>query len=931
VRNANAGVFRYEPRTHKFETYVNFGFANPHGHAFDRWGQDIVVDGTGSNPYHAALFSGQTDDYKQRHSKTPMVYKPRTRPCPGIEILSSGHFPAENQGNLLVGNVIGFHGILQYKLIDKGASFGAAEVEPIVSSSDPNFRPSDLKIGPDGAIYFSDWHNPIIGHMQHNLRDPNRNRDHGRIYRVTCEGRPLLKPVAIHGEPVGKLLDVLKQPEDRVRYRARIELGGRDTDQVIAAAQKWVAGLDPKGPEHEHHLLEALWLHQSHNVIHEDLLRRMLRSADYRARAAATRVLCYWRDRVRAPLELLRTQINDAHPRVRLEAIRALSFFRDEAALAVAVELLAHPDDQYLRYVFNETLNTLERRLVSGKVNRGNIAATLLQLLDRGKVAPERRPVLLDAAVRHGGAKELTTVWQQAQRGDGYPADLRRQVLGWLAEAAATRQVRPTFDPEAVRKLLAESSVRREAARLAAAWKVKEAAEDLRSVARDAKADLATRGAAIDALATLGDADSTQALVQLTLTQHPVPVRFRAAAALARVNPAQGATAAAGALAAASEQDDPGEVVEAFLTRKGGGAQLADALEKAKLPADAAKRILRSMYAAGLHDARLSEVAGKLAGLDAAPKPPSAAEVRRLMDEVKTKGDAARGERVFLRADLGCVKCHAVNRAGGHVGPDLGPIGGSSPLDYIITSILDPNASIKEEYLTKVISTTTGELVTGVVVERNKNVVVLKDGTGKLVRIPAADIDAEGNGKSLMPEGVTRILTRAETLDLICFVSELGRPGGAYPAVNAPTVRRWKRLRSVPEALREGVPNREAVRELLQRDDPAAWETVYAAPGGSLALGELRRPAGEALYLQGEVNVTQGGPVEVRVESKGPVTFWVDEEPFEKQGRATAALAPGRHRITVRVVAGEAREASLRVELSRPAGSRAAFEVVQGD
>ena len=78
-----------------------------------------------------------------------------------------------------------------------------------------------MKIGPDGAIYFLDWQNPIIGHMQHNLRDPSRDRTHGRIYRVTYEGRPLLKPAKIAGEPIDKLLDLLKEPEDRVRYRAR--------------------------------------------------------------------------------------------------------------------------------------------------------------------------------------------------------------------------------------------------------------------------------------------------------------------------------------------------------------------------------------------------------------------------------------------------------------------------------------------------------------------------------------------------------------------------------------------------------------------------------------------------------------------------------------------------------------------------------------
>ena len=112
-------------------------------------------------------------------------------------------------------------------------------LEPIVSSTDPNFRPADVEVGPDGALYFIDWHNPIIGHMQHNLRDPSRDRTHGRVYRVTYEGRAAARSRAkIAGEPIEKLLDLLKEPEDRVRYRARIELSGRDSDEVIAAADE---------------------------------------------------------------------------------------------------------------------------------------------------------------------------------------------------------------------------------------------------------------------------------------------------------------------------------------------------------------------------------------------------------------------------------------------------------------------------------------------------------------------------------------------------------------------------------------------------------------------------------------------------------------------------------------------------------------------
>jgi putative heme-binding domain-containing protein len=359
VRCADAGVYRYEPRTQKFEVYVTYPFANPHGHVWDHWGQDIVYDGTGANPYHGALFSGHLE-FPQKHAHPPQVYQQRTRPCPGVEVLSSRHFPAENQGNLLVANVIGFQGILQYRVEDKGASFVGTEVEPIVSSTDPNFRPSDLKIGPDGAIWFIDWHNPIIGHLQHAIRDPNRDRTHGRIYRVTYEGRELLKPANIAGEPIDKLLEVLKEPDDRVRYRARIELGGRKTEDVMAALTKWIAALDPADANYEHNMLEALWAHQAHNVVDEGLLRRMLASKDFHARAAATRVLCYWRDRVPDALDLLRKMAADEHPRVRLEAVRAASFFTEPEAIEVVLIAESKPRDPYIDFVRAETKKALD-------------------------------------------------------------------------------------------------------------------------------------------------------------------------------------------------------------------------------------------------------------------------------------------------------------------------------------------------------------------------------------------------------------------------------------------------------------------------------------------------------------------------------------------------------------------------------------------
>jgi len=360
TRQADGGVYRFEPRTWKFETYIPFNFPNPHGHVFDQWGRDIVFDATGGQPYYGPSFSTKKYYPAMETKNAPKPGDVRVRPVGGAEILSSRHFPEAMQGNLIVLNTIGFRGLLSYKLSEDGAGLKSAEVDPILQSSDENFRPVDAEVGPDGALYFVDWHNPIIGHMQHNLRDSSRDKLHGRVYRVTYPGRPLLTPVRIAGQPIPQLLDALEELEDRVRYRAKIELSSRDTKEVLAALQVWMDRLDPKDERYEHHMMEALWVHQWHNRVNEKLLARMLRSSEPWARAAATRVLCYWRDRLANPLTLLKTQANDAHPAVRLEAVRAASFFQTKEAAEVALASLNQPQDRFLKYTLDQTMNTLK-------------------------------------------------------------------------------------------------------------------------------------------------------------------------------------------------------------------------------------------------------------------------------------------------------------------------------------------------------------------------------------------------------------------------------------------------------------------------------------------------------------------------------------------------------------------------------------------
>lgn len=284
--HGNSAMYRFNPRTHRFAYHAE-NPPNPHGGDFDYWGYHYATDATGGRAYQVRMDGGGAFKMHELLTKT-------VRPVPSSGIVSSTHFPEEMNGNFIILNAIGFLGIKQYTLENTDGNVWGTETEDLLVSDDPNFRPADFKFGNDGALYVADWANALIGHMQHNIRDPSRDRNHGRVYRITYKGRPLETPVAVDGEPIPALLDVLKHPTNGVRLRARIELSERNRDEVIAAATEWAKQFDPTKGEDAHHLLEVLWLHQQFNVVNEGLLSLMLASPEPHARRAAERVKYIW-------------------------------------------------------------------------------------------------------------------------------------------------------------------------------------------------------------------------------------------------------------------------------------------------------------------------------------------------------------------------------------------------------------------------------------------------------------------------------------------------------------------------------------------------------------------------------------------------------------------------------------------------------------
>ncbi len=277
----------------------------------------------------------------------------------GLEVASGRHIPESWRGNLLTNDFRG-NRVCRFTLQDDGAGFAAREQAELIKTPHVAFRPIDIKMGPDGAIYIADWYNPIIQHGEVDFRDPRRDHTRGRIWRVTARGRALVPRPKLVGSSVAELLEALKAPEDWTRHHAKRVLKERGASAVVPVLAAWVKALDASDPEVEHHRLEALWTYQALDVAEPGLLAELLGSRDPRVRAAATRVVQFWHRRLSEPLALLAPRVEDENPRVRLEAARVLASIPALHAASLAMRALDRPVDSFLDYALWLTARQLQ-------------------------------------------------------------------------------------------------------------------------------------------------------------------------------------------------------------------------------------------------------------------------------------------------------------------------------------------------------------------------------------------------------------------------------------------------------------------------------------------------------------------------------------------------------------------------------------------
>lgn len=533
----------------------------------------------------------------------------------------------------------------------------------------------------------------------------------------------------------------------------------------------------------------------------------------------------------------------------------------------------------------------------------------LLRILQSGNLPQERVAFILDIIAEKGNAHDLGFVYGKLLADDGYQGAARKAAINTLLQAARTRNVKPAGELSKLASVISAENttpeIRAAAIELAGLWAVEELGEPLKTIALDDKSNFLTRKTTLEALSRIGGQAAIDAIDRLIDRDQPQQLRYLAAAAYARMNTPRAARIACALLADGSPKDDPGLLLDAFLQQQEGPQALAQALAKNKdIPQDVARLALRHMYAMGRTDKPLADALSKAAGMEGDVEPLTPQQLKQLIAEVTEQGDPQRGEKVFRRADLNCMKCHSLNGAGPEIGPDLVDLGGQQPTDYLIESVMLPEKAVKEEFImARVTDFGTGKQYQGLLKERTDEQIVLKDAEGRRIVVPISDPDdiEVDTGGSLMPQGLVKFMTHQELVDLVSFLSMLGKAETTYAKNTEPIFRRWRVLKEPDPRLQTEVPDEELFLENISAADATEWGETYSSVEGTLPLDPLyAAQKGSAIYVQCELVVTSPGKVGLKLNSPAGLHLWLDGQPVEVAPDIEFEAATGRRTLTFR-------------------------------
>jgi putative heme-binding domain-containing protein len=785
--------------------YFTHGQVNPFGLSWDALGNLYSCD-CHSRPVYQLLRGAYYPSFEKGHDgigfgPEMLTHDHGSTAIAGITYYAADHFPAGFHDNVFIGNVV-TNRINRDRLEAHGSSYRAIEQPDFLKSDDPWFRPVDIKLGPDGALYVADFYNRIIGHYEVPLDHPGRDRERGRIWRIVYrgpggKGQPRAPRQDWTRASVPDLVADLAHPNLTVRMMATNQLVERGGKPGVEAVRRLM-----KPASKPFQRMHGLWVLERQGVLDDATLAAGAWDKNRGVRVHAMRILSGRKEFPRALRELALEGMTDKDPLVRRCAAEALGSHPAAANVLPLLDLRhkVPAEDTHLLHVVRMALrDQLSRRDtwkglrpeewgekdaravadVCPGVHVLEAADFLLKHLRRFPETGDR----LYAYVRHiARFGKKGTEQQLLELVRGNQADNLMHQRNLLKEVYNGTQARGTrlsaetrkWGEALTRKLLTSKDAGEflAGADLAGMLKMKGVVATLLAAAtgRGERAD--RRVTAMNALVAIDPKKHIPALGKiLDNGGEPLPIREHAAGLLGQINRPESRAELIKVLPAATARLQNRIAVELARSREG-----AEKLLEAVTAGKASARILQDrLVALRLAETRLPRLKERIAKLTAGLPEPD----KKLHDLLKqrregfarARPDAARGAKVF---EKNCANCHQIANKGAKIGPQLDGIG-IRGLERLLEDVLDPNRNVDQAFRLTTLTLKNGKIESGLLLKEEGQVLVLADAKGKEVRVPKKQVAEKVISQiSPMPANFAEeeVIAEKDFYDLMAYLLE---------------------------------------------------------------------------------------------------------------------------------------------------------------
>ncbi|MPY89025.1 MAG: c-type cytochrome [Luteitalea sp.] len=822
IHMISGNTFRFRPDGSRVE-HTTYGRINPFGLVYDELGYLYSTD-CHTSPLYQLIRGG---DYPQWGREEGMGFAPDMKShgqeataLAGIAYYSDNLFPEEHQRNFYIGDVVASR-VYRYSFEFRGSTPVAKSEPDFVLSDDPWFRPVDIKLGPDGALYIADFYNRIIGHYEVPLEHPGRDKARGRIWRVTYKGEAHQERRDWTTASPEELIEVFQHTNLPLRLLAADQL----VDRIGSAAVDPIASSLREGDVETSTYVHGLWALHRLDALDDDLLTASATHPDAVVRLHTMRILLEQGDSSETFYPVIVNALDDKDPHVKRAALEILAQYPHLPTLETTLEQRkrAPASDTHLTYTARLVLRNLLREKaviqealtaqwsdtdasllvdVMTGVDTPDAAVFLLAHIDNAGVTPdEQLPRLLQHTARFIPEAQITELIDlgRERSAQDLPAEftafkaIRQGIIQrgareesafmeWGSRLAATLLDNPSVC-EPAREASPEAQQRQIGAlELAGDYKLT-SLEPTVSACLETTAEQDVKLAAARALLQIEPGRNTKKIAEL-LQNESEPVEFRRSLAVA-LGEMSGAVAVP--VLASVESVPPGlqgDIVRALATTREGKAIIfkkvreGDIFPRTLLEPQTAERIL----------ANISETEQKeYDRLTANVEPVSADKDRLLWKRLdgfrQVSGDGenqgepsgqdalvSAGEPVFGQH---CSPCHQANGKGGLIGPQLTGIGnwGATAL---AEKVLDPNRNVSEAFRTYTITTKDKKVLSGLFRRDEGGSVVFADGTGKEFAVAKSNIAEQRAAEfSVMPDSFGNALSQEQFNALLAYLLSL--------------------------------------------------------------------------------------------------------------------------------------------------------------